>query len=105
MCKLVLIYQKQTCSDLRITGLFEGFLDIVKVNWETAAYKNDPALMLNGKFKKLRLGLKKWSRNFSNLSKIISKCNYTLALIDGLEDQRSLSTVEKNFQRILPSHT
>jgi hypothetical protein len=77
----------------------------VKVNWETAAYRNDSALMLNGKFKKLRVGLKKWSRSFSNLTKIITKCNYTLALLDGLEDQRRLSTVEKNFQRILNNHT
>jgi hypothetical protein len=36
---------------------FEGFLDTVKSNWDSSAYKTDSALMLNGKFKKLRLGL------------------------------------------------
>jgi hypothetical protein len=39
------------------------------------------------------------------LEKLIAKCNFTLALIDGLEDQRSLSTIEMNFQRILQEHT
>jgi hypothetical protein len=39
------------------------------------------------------------------LGKIITKCNFNLALIDGLEDQRNLSTIEKNFQRILQDHT
>jgi hypothetical protein len=38
---------------------FEGFLDTVKFNWDSSAYKSDSGFMLNGKFMKLRYGLKK----------------------------------------------
>jgi hypothetical protein len=36
---------------------------------------------------------------------VIANCNFTLALLDGLEEQRNLSTIEKNFKRILSEHT
>jgi hypothetical protein len=36
---------------------------------------------------------------------VIAKCNYTLALLDGLEEQRNLSIIKKNFKRILGEHT
>jgi hypothetical protein len=61
-------------------------------------------MMIKGKFKKLRYGLKKRSKNISNLGNLITKCNFTLALLDGLEELRFLSTAEKNFQRILQEH-
>jgi hypothetical protein len=35
---------------------------------------------------------------------VIANCNFTLALLDGLEEQRNLSTIEKNFRRILGEH-
>jgi hypothetical protein len=43
----------------------------------------------------LRAALKKWSRNLSNLNKIISNCNFSLAMLDGLEEERPLSIMEK----------
>jgi hypothetical protein len=36
---------------------------------------------------------------------VIANCNYTLALLDGLEEQRNLSIIKKNFKRILGEHT
>jgi hypothetical protein len=36
---------------------------------------------------------------------VIANCNFTLAPLDGLEEQRNLSTIEKNFRRILGEHT
>jgi hypothetical protein len=62
------------------------------------------ALMLNGRFKTFRNGLKEWSKNFL-LNINIEKCSYILALMDGLEDQRPLSLAEKNFSNILINHT
>jgi hypothetical protein len=34
-------------------------------------------------------------KNLSNLNKIFSNCSYTLALHDGLEEQRNLSIIER----------
>jgi hypothetical protein len=36
---------------------------------------------------------------------VISNCSFTLALLDGLKEQRNLSTIEKNFKIILGEHT
>jgi hypothetical protein len=80
-------------------------LDTVTQAWNFAPYKQDSALSLNGKFKTLRAAVKKWSRNLSNLTKIINNCNFTLAMMDGLKEQRPLSVMEKNFKRILKKHT
>jgi hypothetical protein len=66
----------------------DGFHDIFNNCWTSSEYKSDSAMMLNGKFK--------WSKNISNLGNLITKCNFTLALIDGLEEQRCLSIAEKN---------
>jgi hypothetical protein len=44
---------------------------------------------------KTKFAMKKWSRNHSNLQKIIGNCNYTLVLLDGIEEQRNLSIMEK----------
>jgi hypothetical protein len=38
----------------------------------------------------------KWSKRVSNLKEIINNCQFTLALLDGIEEQRNLSVVEKN---------
>jgi hypothetical protein len=57
------------------------------------------------KFKDTIYGLKKWSKNLSNLNKIINYCSYTLALLDGLGEQRNPSIVEKKFRSIQENHT
>jgi hypothetical protein len=35
---------------------------------------------------------------------VINSCEYVLAILDGIEDQRPLSTPEKNFRKALKSH-
>jgi hypothetical protein len=47
----------------------------------------------------------KWSRNLSNVKKIIDKRNLVLTLLDGLEEQRKLSSIEKYLRRVLKEHT
>jgi hypothetical protein len=78
---------------------FEGFFDIVKLHWETTPFFGDSARTLSGKFKQVRRGFKAWSRELSKLNKNIHNCSWVIALIDGLEDVRSLSAIEKNFRK------
>jgi hypothetical protein len=83
---------------------FDGFNDTVMKYWQhTGIYKN-AAQDLTARFKSVRQGLKKWSRNLSKLNSVIDSCEYILAMIDGLEDQRVLSTQEKNFRKALKAH-
>jgi hypothetical protein len=84
---------------------FDGIMELILDSWNMAPIKQDSALNINIKFKYLRAAMEKWSRNHSNLHKIIDNCSYTLALLDGIEEQRSLSIMEKNFRRILKAHT
>jgi hypothetical protein len=43
----------------------------------------------------------KWSNEFSQLNKLINNSNVALALLDGLEDQRRLSALEKKFRQLV----
>jgi hypothetical protein len=54
---------------------------------------------------KISYGLKKWSKQLSNLNQTITNCSYTLSMLDGIEEQRQLSIIEKNFRKILENHT
>lgn len=58
---------------------------------------------INGKFKKLWARLRKWSK-FSQFNKLINYCSWSLVLSDGLDDQRVLNTVDRNFSKIVYSH-
>jgi hypothetical protein len=80
-------------------------MDVLSSAWNNAPYKSDDALSLNTKFKCLWSALMKWSRNISQLNNTISNCNYTLAMMDGIENQRRLTTMENNFRTILKAHT
>lgn len=52
----------------------------------------------------MRHNTKKWSKNLSKLASIIENCNYVLAMLDGIDDQRHLSNIEKNFRKALKAH-
>ena len=83
---------------------FEGFNNIIADNWDNKGVYKNSAQDITARFKTLGKGLKTWSRNFSKLNKIIDACNFVLAMIDGLEEQRSLSLQEKNFRTALKKH-
>jgi hypothetical protein len=87
--EVLLFRLKNYCYDL------DGFIGTATKAWSDAPIKNDMAPSLNAKFKCLRAALKKWSRNLSNLNIIIGNCNFTLAMLDGLEEQRELSMMKK----------
>jgi hypothetical protein len=59
---------------------------------------------MTARFKSLRQGIKKWSKHLSQLSVIIGNCSHVLTLLDGLEEQRPLSIVERNFRIALIKH-
>lgn len=83
---------------------FHGFLDVIHLHWHSNPFFSNMAKIISGKFKQLRSGLKRWSKEFSQLNKLITNCSWVLSLLDGLEDQRILSTVEKKFRQIFKSH-
>ena len=81
-----------------------GFLDTINLHWNSTPFYSNAAKTLAAKFKQTRIGLRKWSRNLSNLNKLIFNSNWTLSLLDGLEDQRSLSTLESAFRSLVKNH-
>ena len=56
------------------------------------------------KFKSLRMCLKRWQMNVSELKLLISKSNHVVFLLDELEEWRPLFRQEINFRRIVKSH-
>lgn len=83
---------------------FEGFYQIVQNSWNYRDTINNAAKDVSARFKCLKQGLKQWSRNLSKLNTMIEKRNYVMTLMDGLEEQIRLSTMELNFRRILKNH-
>jgi hypothetical protein len=70
---------------------FPDFLSVVQLHWNTSPYFSNVAKTLNAKFRQVRAGLKLWSRDLSKLGKLVTNCNFVLALPDCLEDLRPLS--------------
>jgi hypothetical protein len=83
---------------------FLDFYYVVKLHWNSNPFFANMAITISGKFKQLRSGLKKWSRELSALSKLINNCHWVLALLDGLEEQRPLDLVESNFKVLVKTH-
>lgn len=63
---------------------FIDFLATVNLHWRSSPCFGNPAKTLASKFKQVRAGLKKWSKQSSNLSRLISNGSYVLTLLDGL---------------------
>jgi hypothetical protein len=80
------------------------FLPMVKFFWDLPHGRADGALTISAKFKALRRGLKAWSKEISKLNKLINNSSFVLALLDGLEEQRSLPLMENNFKKQLRTH-
>jgi hypothetical protein len=80
-----------------------GFMDTVSLHWNSSPFYANAARNLLAKLKQVRAGLKSWSKNLSKLSKLIYNCNWVLLLLDGLEDQRPLSTLERSFRSVVKS--
>lgn len=83
---------------------FPGFFGTVQLHWHSNPYYANMARTISTRFKQLRVGLRKWSREISQLNRLIHNSNWVLAIIDGLEEQRPLSRIELNFRRAVKSH-
>lgn len=81
-----------------------GFLETVDQHWNNSSVFSNSAKNLSYKLKQVRAGLKKWSKKFSNLNKIVRNCNWVIMLMDGLEAQRPLSYYERNFRTLVKDH-
>jgi len=80
------------------------FLKIVDLHWNNAPYFSNSARNLSQRMKQVRHGLKVWSKSFSNLGKLIHNCNWVLLLLDGLEEQRTLSELELALRNMTKRH-
>ena len=81
-----------------------GFMDCVSSAWQMTSHKNSSAGVLADKFKWLRYSLKKWHKSLSKIKAQIEGCNKVIALLDELEEQRSLFLPEFNFRKIVKLH-
>ena len=81
-----------------------GFLENVSLHWNNSLVYANTAKNISSKMKHVRAGLRNWSKNLSNLNKLIYNCNWVLSLMDGLEDQRPLSRLESIFRGLVKSH-
>jgi hypothetical protein len=79
-------------------------MDFVSLHWNNSPVFGNAAKNLASKFKHIRAGLKNWSKQLSNLNKLIYNCRWVLSLLDGLEDQRNLSRMELNFRNLVKQH-
>jgi hypothetical protein len=75
----------------------------VELHWHSTPFYGNLAKTLSVKFKQSR-GLKAWSKGLSQLSRNIHNCSWVIAFMDGIEDARLLSLIEKNFREIVKSH-
>jgi hypothetical protein len=83
---------------------FYGFRDTIELHWHTTPFYDNSTRILCGKFKQVRRGLKRWSRDLSKLNENIHNCSWVIALLDGLENARALSQIERNFRKIVKTH-
>lgn len=58
-------------------------------------------IVISAMFKLLRKIMKNWAKNISNLSKLISNCNMTIAFLDKLEEIRTLYHQESLFRDVI----
>lgn len=80
---------------------FPGFFYIVDLHWHSNPFFGNMAKTISTKFKPLRVGLRKWSKQLSQLNRLINNCSWVLAMLDRLEDQTRLIIVEADFRKIL----
>jgi hypothetical protein len=76
------------------------FLKIVELHWNNAPYFANAATCLSQRLKQVRMGLKNWSKNFSNINRLHNSI-WVLLLLDGLEEQRNLSNLERTLRKLV----
>jgi hypothetical protein len=81
-----------------------GFMDVVSSVWSSEVHATSSVTRVGAKKKLLRRVLKRWAMGLSKLKEQIKCCNYVLAVMDKIEENRFLVVQERNFRRILKKH-
>jgi hypothetical protein len=82
----------------------DGFLPLVEKAWTHSVHYADAAKRITSKFKVLRKVLKHWAKSLSSLKVEIEDCNFVIALLDSVENCRSLIPSEVNLRISLKDH-
>lgn len=77
------------------------FQETVQSHWLSSPIMGLATRTISAKFKGLRVALKIWSKNLSNLSELIANCNKVIAFLDSLEDVRQLFNPEYNLGNLV----
>lgn len=77
---------------------------MVESVWNIKVRDTNSATRITAKFKLLKRVLKRWSKDISHLNKVIEECDTVLAVLDKLEEQRTLFRQDSNFRKVLKNH-
>jgi hypothetical protein len=61
-----------------------------QATWGMQVHSENIASRIVTKFKNMRRVLKRWSKDISNITNLIKRCNEVLMVVDKLEEQRQL---------------
>ena len=79
-----------------------GFFDVVQNSWSSPRIlRRNAAANISVEFKDLRKALKLWSKNFSQLAKLIDICNKVIFFLDSLEECGALFLPEWNLRKFV----
>jgi hypothetical protein len=79
-------------------------MSVVQLHWDTTPFFANATKIVNAKFRQVRAGLKHWSKELSKLGKLINNSHFVLTILDGLEEQRLLSSLESSFRRLVKQY-
>ena len=79
----------------------QDFKKVVADIWNQPIQESDSAKILTAKFKRLRKGLKIWSKSISNIAATIKASNEVIHMWDFFEEFRPLGEIENNGRNIL----
>lgn len=80
------------------------FKEVVKNIWDQQVAETNIAKIISAKFKRLRKGLKNWSKYLSDLKCIVRHTNEVILFYDTLEEFRLLTNEEAAGRQILKDH-
>ena len=79
-----------------------SFFEVVQNSWSSSRIlRSNAAANISVKCKELRKALKTWSKNISQLAKLIDICNKVIFFLDSLEECRVLSLAEWNLRKLV----
>ena len=81
-----------------------GFFERVSEVWNTLVRKFTAAGKISAKFKALCYALRKWHVSLSKVKSLIVDCNKVIVYFNGLEELRTLTWPEMNFQKVVKLH-